>query len=820
MANKIKTLYDQGKALMTPEDNEAEALAEKNANIDEYKTAASVKPTLTFMAAPPTSPSDLMNRGQYGAQPGEQRIDTSAYTKPLGTGELSFHAEGGELDKNKINIVGEDGPEEIIGDKVIPLDHTLPGGRSTAPEEEQEGAPADFSGPVFPNPQHMKSKWDTEKPEIEQSAPMNMDNAKPEDQSAGKPALMQEASNKPSPIIPRPVTSPRKEDAEAYVQGLPGTASPEDRKAAIVAPNDGMMKSKVLQGMDAKSAAARQAQLGEETPAPPDPNQVIADQHAKVMKAKLDAASKGDMVGLGSAIIAGQTLNSASPQATAAAEGGQAPTAAEANLAPGTAMPDYAGKERIGAGTPGEAQAQKDYKDKLADLDQQILTASRIHTPEGKEELGYLQSEKAVLQKMNPLGSAANKPGVLGKIEHALGTVGNVAGNAVLGERNMANIPGSAANLTAQNEEGAANVEQGTKDALQNAQADKAAQPPAVKPQDQLAQNKLDAQNRLGEIAKELQHPGSPEQRQALQQEQQAIYASNPEFAPKPEDQAKQPIGDQGAAQHSQQLDAIAQAAGFTPEQAQAQQQAYGAQPGDTAATASKKLDQARAVAQLDASRRDRQTAQDAAANLRADTKAEKQEAADTKRTDDSFKYNQSRLEKLRKPVDDIAMRMGRLKQTVNENTPLADALVAPELLTAMAGGQGSGLRMNEAEISRIVGGRGHWADLQAAVNKWKLDPKAALSITPEQRREIHSLLDVASKRVERSASIVDDANAKMSQAKSPEEHRHILAETESKLSRSEIGKVKVQIPGHPEAEISLDKLDQFKKDHPDATVE
>ena len=41
MANKMKTLYDQGKALMAPEDNEAQSFAEKQKNIDQYKDGAS-----------------------------------------------------------------------------------------------------------------------------------------------------------------------------------------------------------------------------------------------------------------------------------------------------------------------------------------------------------------------------------------------------------------------------------------------------------------------------------------------------------------------------------------------------------------------------------------------------------------------------------------------------------------------------------------------------------------------------------------------------------------------------------------------------------
>ena len=485
MANKIKMLYDQGKALMAPDESIDPSLMAKKQNVDQYKDSENQKPSLVISAPAPISSKYMLNKGPYGSKPGEQRIDTSSMIKPLGAdggkqehlaeeqdlhpNMVAFHAEGGQLDKDKINIVGENGPEEIVGDEVTPLYHTNERGQDPFKGEE-EGAPADASGRVLSNPEHKRAMWDTERPNTEQKAPMSTDNAT--GAPAGEPAQIQTMSSKPSPAIPMPVTSPNKAAADAFVQGLPGTATPEARSKAIDVPNDGMMKPKssTLEAMDQRSAEARRAQMAEPTPAAPDPNQVIADQHAKTMKAKLDAASKGDLVGMGAAIIAGNALPKPEDQIPSPEQGGVVP---DVNLAPGgTATPAYTGKARIGGGTPGEAQAGQDYKNKIADLDNRILTASQIHTPEGKEELGYLQSEKAVLQKMNPLGSAANKPGVLGKIEHGLGEVGNVVGNALM-PNVMPSIPGSQANLAAKNAEGQANVAAGEKSALEEAQADK-----------------------------------------------------------------------------------------------------------------------------------------------------------------------------------------------------------------------------------------------------------------------------------------------------------------------------------------------------------
>lgn len=110
-------------------------------------------------------------------------------------------------------------------------------------------------------------------------------------------------------------------------------------------------------------------------------------------------------------------------------------------------------------------------------------------------------------------------------------------------------------------------------------------------------------------------------------------------------------------------------------------------------------------------------------------------------RADRSYTAQTARIDKVRTPIAQQLDRLSRLQDTINQKTPQADALVAPELLTVMAGGQGSGLRMNEAEISRIVGGRSHFESLKAALNKWQTDPSKALSITDAQRAQIRSLM-------------------------------------------------------------------------------
>lgn len=153
-----------------------------------------------------------------------------------------------------------------------------------------------------------------------------------------------------------------------------------------------------------------------------------------------------------------------------------------------------------------------------------------------------------------------------------------------------------------------------------------------------------------------------------------------------------------------------------------------------------------------------------------------------------TWEYANNQLNTLGKPISDLTMRMGRLQDTLAQGTPQADALVAPELMTVMAGGQGSGLRMNEAEISRIVGGRSNWQSLQAAMNKWSVDPAAANSITPAQREQIHALVNTVNAKLTAKQNIINDAANQMVDVSDATQQHRILAETRQKLQAIDEG--------------------------------
>lgn len=169
---------------------------------------------------------------------------------------------------------------------------------------------------------------------------------------------------------------------------------------------------------------------------------------------------------------------------------------------------------------------------------------------------------------------------------------------------------------------------------------------------------------------------------------------------------------------------------------------------------------------------------------------------ADLNRSDRSYQFHSGQLDKLAQPIRDRAARLSNLVDSINQNSPQADALIAPELLTTMAGGQGSGLRMNEAEISRIVGGRNVWQDIKAKLDRWQADPKKPFSITPEQRKQIGALISTVKQRIDSKQQILDGARQALIAATDPEQHRKILADVNTQLSSVDSGGNSVVVGG------------------------
>jgi hypothetical protein len=160
-----------------------------------------------------------------------------------------------------------------------------------------------------------------------------------------------------------------------------------------------------------------------------------------------------------------------------------------------------------------------------------------------------------------------------------------------------------------------------------------------------------------------------------------------------------------------------------------------------------------------------------------------------TQRSDRSYQFHAGRIDALRKPIEERAERIARVEDTLAQGTPQADALIAPELLSVMAGGAGSGVRQNEAELARIVGGRTNWETLKAKVNAWQLNPNKGFALTPAQREQTRALFGSVKDRVSRKMQAIDAANQQLVDSDDPKEHRRIYQQLTKTLGDIDTGR-------------------------------
>lgn len=139
-----------------------------------------------------------------------------------------------------------------------------------------------------------------------------------------------------------------------------------------------------------------------------------------------------------------------------------------------------------------------------------------------------------------------------------------------------------------------------------------------------------------------------------------------------------------------------------------------------------------------------------------------------TGRLDNSYKTESSRIDKIAGPVEGAVQRMGRLVDTLDQKNPQSDSLIAPELMVVMAGGAGSGIRINDAEIKRVAGGETQATALKAYMNKWSLDPNHP-QIPEPQRSQIYSLIGVVRGKLHKKVDAIGDA-------------RDVIADTNSSI--------------------------------------
>lgn len=170
------------------------------------------------------------------------------------------------------------------------------------------------------------------------------------------------------------------------------------------------------------------------------------------------------------------------------------------------------------------------------------------------------------------------------------------------------------------------------------------------------------------------------------------------------------------------------------------------------------------------------------AMTLAAQAKPKDTTGATNSRLDKSYQFNSTQLEKERTPIAQRMEKISSALEDLGQQTPAADALVAPQILSVAAGGAGSGLRMNEAEISRIVGGRSAWENLKASLQHWSLDPSKALSLTPDQRNQMRQIVLAMQAKAAKKLNLLDQAGQDLVNAEDVTTHRAIVNRTRQQL--------------------------------------
>jgi len=161
------------------------------------------------------------------------------------------------------------------------------------------------------------------------------------------------------------------------------------------------------------------------------------------------------------------------------------------------------------------------------------------------------------------------------------------------------------------------------------------------------------------------------------------------------------------------------------------------------------------------------------------------------RRSDTSYYKNRDAIDKFKIPLDETVGRLSRLEDALKARTPAADALIAPEILTVMAGGRNSGLRMTEAEILRIVKGRSNFESMKAALNKWQSDPSKALSITDAQRQQMRDLVNEIGSKIRMKQGLMQSAHDQLLLTDDPMDHRRSYADLSRAISEIDSGKVR-----------------------------
>jgi hypothetical protein len=522
LPDKLKRVADettkQGRKVVAPQESEARALAEKNQQIDEYQNAYG--PILGTMGAPKSSSGGasappkpiqeadkVLPSARYGRRPGEKRLDVSGMIRPLGQDQpvervrmvpaaaaikLPLYDDGGPVDPNNLPQEAFDpSAANVVGQSAIDSAATaVKAGPSLLTRVAKAGS--QIEDPTkMPGQEANTRQYGVQGLDRNYMTPMYDD--------GGKVSMNNKTRGFGSARIP-----------DHILERIPGTrqfkalnAVPSARAVPLYDdggpvkddPNDGHHQMAILEEGERVLTPEQNAAYEQEHGAPADFSGRVLQQPNPPVKPMMDTEHTADQpVGqgkmdtsnpptsevapptmrtmstttprsLGQPSVPGLLPSARQPQPIARNVSAPAPTGAApngtvdenripVNFQPGkdtslpTAKPVF---------THDQLEAER------SALRQQMMDAALGKFNGGKFDhvaFGNARMALAELEKAHHWGTPGNHDSTGGRIGHILGTIGNIAGEAII-PGVMPAIPGSRANLNLQAAQGEHEINEG-----------------------------------------------------------------------------------------------------------------------------------------------------------------------------------------------------------------------------------------------------------------------------------------------------------------------------------------------------------------------
>jgi hypothetical protein len=154
-----------------------------------------------------------------------------------------------------------------------------------------------------------------------------------------------------------------------------------------------------------------------------------------------------------------------------------------------------------------------------------------------------------------------------------------------------------------------------------------------------------------------------------------------------------------------------------------------------------------------------------------------------------SYETQNKEFDTIRKPIATQLDSFSTLRSSLDQGTATGDSVVAPALLKALVAG--GGVRITQAEISNFTHGRSTVEDFKGILQKMS----DGESITPEQRKQVYSLLGAVESKARQKSDILASGQEAIDNAASVAEQRQAVRDTRTKLDAIDRDTPKPQLP-------------------------